>query len=235
MWGLQRADARGQAMLGLKSRGLDIAAGKIVDSQRDGIQKNIAGLEKELNEYKAKHGKAIEEQRTTEGRALSEVMGFIQQQIDESKAALDGYSTDEGLDLLLNNEGIQYTPPTSYPGYGGFGGFPGYGYGGGYTGGAAAPTAGGTTYNIGGQQVTAQQLAAILGSGGYNAGGIGVGGTQKKTYVDPKTGKVIDPKTLTGKEGVRSTRLNVGGQGLDVKTNPNSQAGREAFQRLLGG
>jgi hypothetical protein len=235
MYGLQRADARGQAMLGLKKYGLDIAAGKVTNAAKVGIQKNIAGLEKELNDYKAKHGKAIDEQRTAEGQALSGVIGFIQQQIDESKAALEGYGTDEGLDLLLNESGIQYTPPGSYPGFGGFGGYPGYGYGGGYTGGAAAPTAGGTTYNIGNQQVTAQQLAAILGSGGYNAGTVGVGGAQKKTYINPKTGKVIDPKTLIGKEGAASTRLDVGGRGGTVKVNPNSQAGREALNRLLGG
>jgi hypothetical protein len=179
MWGLQRADARGQAMLGLKSRGLDIAEGKVTNSAKIGIQKNIAGLEKELMAYKAKHGTAIDEQRTAEGQALNGVIGFIQSQIDESKAALDGYSSDEGLDLLLNNEGIQYTPPTGYPGYGGLGGYPGYGYGGGYGGGAAAPTASGTTYNVGGRQVSAADLAALLSQGGYNAGAVG-GGAQKK-------------------------------------------------------
>ena len=234
MYGLQRADARGQAMLGLKSRGLDIAEGKITNSAKIGIQKNIAGLEKELMAYKTKHGTAIDEQRTSEGRALNEVIAFIQSQIDESKLALDGYGSDEGLDLLLNEAGIQYNPPTGYPGYGGFGGYPGGGYGGGYGGGAAAPTAGGTTYNVGGRQVSAADLAALLSQGGYNAGAVG-GGAQKKTYVDPKTGKTIDPKSLTGKEGVKSTKFDVGGRGGTVKVNPDSQAGREAFNRLLGG
>jgi hypothetical protein len=73
-----------------------------------------------------------------------------------------------------------------------------------------------------------------LSQGGYNAGAVG-GGAQKKTYVDPKTGKTIDPKSLTGKEGVKSTKFDVGGRGGTVKVNPDSQAGREAFNRLLGG
>lgn len=235
MWGLQRADSRGQAMLGLKKYGLDIAAGKVTNSAKDGIQKNIAGLEKELNAYKAKHGTAIDEQRTAEGQALNGVISFIQQQIDESKAALEGYSSDEGLDMLLMNEGIQYTPPTGYPGYGGFGGYPGGGYGGGYTGGAAAPTAGGTTYNIGGQQVTAQQLAAMLGSGGYNAGAVGVGGTQKKTgYVDNK-GNPIDPKKLGGAAGKKATHINIGGNLLPLTGPSAPKDANDAVTRYLGG
>jgi hypothetical protein len=232
MWGLQRADSRGQAMLGLKKYGLDIAAGKVTNSAKVGIQKNIAGLEKELNDYKAKHGTAIDEQRTAEGQALNEVIGFIQSQIDESKIALEGYGSDEGLDLLLNREGIQYTAPTGYPGYGGFGGYSGGGYGGGYTGGAAAPTAGRSTFNIGGREVSAEQLAALLSAGGYNAGAVG-GAAQKQTgYVDG-AGNPIDPSKLAGTPGQKVTHINIGGQILPLTKPIARKTSREALSRWL--
>jgi hypothetical protein len=219
-------------MLGLKSRGLDIAEGKITNSAKVGIQKNIAGLEKELSAYKAKHGTAIDEQRTAEGQALNEVIGFIQSQIDESKAALEGYGSDEGLDLLLNREGIQYTPPTGYPGYGGFGGYSGGGYGGGYGGGAVAPTAGGSTFNIGGREVSAEQLAALLSAGGYNAGAVG-GAAQKKTgYVDG-AGNPIDPSKLAGTAGQKVTHINIGGQILPLTKPTARKTSREALSRYL--
>jgi hypothetical protein len=231
MWGLQRADARGRAMLGLRSRGLDIAEGKVGAAAKAKLQAGVDDLKKQLFTYQKDRGTTADEQRTAEGRALDEIIGVIQEQIAASEAALAGYDSDEGLEMLLGNEGIQYNPPPAYSGLGGFGGYPGGGYGGGGT----APTGGGSTFNIGGQQVTAEQLAAIMQGGGYNAGTVGVGGTQKKTgYVDAK-GNPIDPKKLGGTAGKKATHINIGGN-LVPLTGPGApKDANDAVTRYLGG
>ena len=231
MWGLQRADARGRAMLGLRSRGLDIAEGKVGAATKAKLQAGVDDLKKQLFTYQKDRGTTADEQRTAEGRALDEIIGVIQEQIAASEAALAGYDSDEGLEMLLGNEGIQYNPPPAYSGLGGFGGYPGGGYGGGGT----APTGGGSTFNIGGQQVTAEQLAAIMQGGGYNAGTVGVGGTQKKTgYVDAK-GNPIDPKKLGGTAGKKATHINIGGN-LVPLTGPGApKDANDAVTRYLGG
>jgi hypothetical protein len=145
---------------------LDIAEGKVGKAQQGKLSEGITKMRTELNEYKAKYGKAMDEQRTAEGQQLAGIIGFLETQISQNEQALTQMNSDEGLDYLLQSEGIQYTPPTGYPGYGGLGGYPGYGYGGG----GVAPTGGGTTFNLGNRQLSAADLAALMQQGGYNTG-----------------------------------------------------------------
>ncbi|NBX51570.1 hypothetical protein EBT25_16975, partial [bacterium] len=224
-WGLSLANTRGQQMLGLRSRALDIAEGKVGKAQQAKLSEGITKMRTELNEYKAKYGKAMDEQRTAEGQQLAGIIGFLETQISQNEQALTQFNSDEGLDFLLQSEGIQYTPPTAYPGYGGLGGYPGVGYGGG---GYAAPAyggGGGTTYSVGGQPVSLDQLAAIMAQGGYNAASnasVGkVGGAKAapqkggRVLIDA-AGKPIDISKVIGAVGKVSAFVNVGGRRVPI-------------------
>lgn len=231
-WGLSQADKRGQAMLGLRSRALDIAEGKSGKQAQAQLAEGIAKMRVELNGYKKDLGKAMDEQRSGEGASIRQIISTLEEQIAANEQALKAYNTDEGLDDLLTNEGLTYTPTNQYPGYGGFGGYPGYGYGGG---GYAAPATGAGGFNIGGRQVSAADLAAILSAGGYNAGTVGVGGAQKNPgYFDAK-GKPIDPSKLGGTPGKTQTHINIGGNTFTTSGKPASQDAREAQGRYIRG
>ena len=240
-WGLSLANTRGQQMLGLRSRALDIAEGKVGKAQQAKLSEGITKMRTELNEYKAKYGKAMDEQRTAEGQQLAGIIGFLETQISQNEQALTQFNSDEGLDFLLQSEGIQYTPPTAYPGYGGLGGYPGVGYGGG---GYAAPAyggGGGTTYSVGGQPVSLDQLAAIMAQGGYNAASnasVGkVGGAKAapqkggRVLIDA-AGKPIDISKVIGAVGKVSAFVNVGGRRVPI-TISAGQADFEAVQRTI--
>ena len=228
-WGLQRADERGQASLGLRARMVNVAEGRLKDSRRAEIQSSSADLRKQLNDYEQKFGRATDEQRTAEGGALRGVIEAIRQQIETNDAMLAMGDSDSGLDQFVASEGLTYVPPTTYPGYGAVGGYPGYGYGGG---GYVAPTPGSTTYGTGGVQYTPQQIAAILAQ---NSGGGGVSATQKKSspvYYDKKTGKPIDPKTLTGKAG-KTAGYVTGGAGHIQIAPPVAETDLNDFFRFM--